>query len=135
MTDNFTYEVDPNFADRIIEERGNTYIALRKIKWGSQKDFKLDIRKYIATAEGSQMRKGCTITDEGANELSRALLEVGYGKAEDISSVIVEQRKDIYASILKKSEDLSDSEKQDIISQNYIEDDDSDDYVDLNEVI
>ena len=28
----FTYEVDPNF-DYVLEERGNTYTALKKIRW------------------------------------------------------------------------------------------------------
>ena len=40
----FSYEVDPNF-DYVLEERANTFIALRKIKWGSQTEAKLDIRK------------------------------------------------------------------------------------------
>lgn len=135
MSENFTYEVDDNFEEKIIEEHGNTYISIRKIRWGEQKDFKLDIRKYIATAEGPRMQKGCSMTDEGANELTQVLLESGYGNANSIASSIIENRKDIYANILAESENLSEDEKQEIISNYYQEDNSDHEYYNLKEVI
>ena len=41
----FSYKVDENF-NFVIEERANTFIALRKIAWGDSDKYNLDLRKY-----------------------------------------------------------------------------------------
>lgn len=132
----FTFDIDDNFGDHIIEERGNTFTALRKIRWGSQSDYKLDLRKYIATSEGEQMRKGCSITEDGANELTKVLLETGYGKATDIAQSIESNRKDILAVLSEYIGSLSDDELKEI-ERHYPDDEDidTDEYCDLHEVI
>ena len=38
-TDNFTYSVNPDF-DYTIDEKGNTFIALRQIDWGNKGEYK-----------------------------------------------------------------------------------------------
>ena len=46
--------------DHIIQEKGNTYISLRKVKWFENSDVKLDLRKYVTNTDGSEkMMKGC----------------------------------------------------------------------------
>lgn len=98
----FKYEVDKDF-NYTIDERGNSFIALRKIRWGDNDNYKLDIRKYISTEKGEQMMKGFSfITDDGPNELSRVLLDTGYGKPDEIAQVIVDNRKDIFNEISKR---------------------------------
>lgn len=105
----FSYEVDPNF-DFVLEERANTFIALRKIKWGSQADAKLDIRKYRATEEGEMMMKGCSLTDEGANELTKILVEQGYGSDKEIYDAIIDHRPEITSRFIETIRNSSDKE-------------------------
>ena len=98
----FHYEIDKNF-NHTIDERGNSFIALRKIKWGDSDKFKLDLRKYISTEKGETMGKGVSfITEDGPHELTKVLLENDYGKADEIANVIVNKRKDIFDDISKK---------------------------------
>lgn len=86
--DNFSYEIDPNF-DFVVDEKANKFMALRKIKWGSSDEYKLDLRNYVATEEGERMLKGCTfISDEAAHELTRVLIREGYGHPDDIAQEI-----------------------------------------------
>ena len=99
----FRYEIDKNF-DYTIEEKGNTFIALRKIKWGDRDEFRLDLRKYISTEEGERMGKGLSfITDEGPSELINVLLDNNYGDPDIIGNTIVKKRKDILDSIMRIS--------------------------------
>lgn len=105
----FSYEVDPNF-DFVLEERANTFISLRKIKWGSQAEAKLDIRKYRATEEGEMMMKGCSLTDEGANELTKVLVEQGYGSDKDIYDAIINNRPEITSRFIETVRNSSDKE-------------------------
>ena len=82
----FTYEIDPNF-DFVIDEKANKFIALRKIKWGSSDEYKLDLRNYVSNEDGERMLKGCTfISEETGHELANVLIREGYGHADDIAN-------------------------------------------------
>lgn len=95
----FSYEVDPNF-DFVIDEKGNKFISLRKIKWGSSDEYKLDLRNYVSNEDGERMLKGCTfISEETGHELANVLVREGYGHPDDIVNNIVENRRDIYLSM------------------------------------
>lgn len=101
MGRDFTYNVDKDF-NHTIDEKGNIFIALRKIQWNGVGDYRLDIRKYINTESGETMQKGVSfLTEEGPNELARVLIENDYGKAKDIADIITEKRKDILNEISK----------------------------------
>lgn len=68
--------------DHIIDEKGNTFIALRKMYWGDNPDnSKLELRKYYNNADGTETpSKGVTfITEEGPNNLAHTLVEMGFG--------------------------------------------------------
>lgn len=92
---NFKYAIDKDF-DYTIDEKGNTFIALRKIAWGDSDNYKLDLRKYYTTEEGERMNKGVSfLTDEGPNELTRVLVDNGYGNAMDIAESIRNNRPDV----------------------------------------
>lgn len=92
---NFKYAIDKDF-DHTIDEKGNTFIALRKIAWGDSENYKLDLRKYYTTEDGERMNKGVSfLTDEGPNELARVLIDTGYGNAMDIAESIKNNRPDI----------------------------------------
>ena len=100
MAREFEYTNDPNF-DYTIDEKGNTFIALRKIDWGNKGEYKLDLRKYYASENGETMSKGVSFSDEGADELTKVLLETGYGDVEEITDTIVYKRPDILRKMCK----------------------------------
>lgn len=132
----FHFEIDPNF-DFVLEERGNTYTALRKIKWGDKDEFSLDIRKYYATEGGERMAKGCSLMSrDGADELVKVLISTGYGNDKQIAEAICANRDEIVARIYDKI--LSDSDLkgrvEDIIV-NHLSDEKEEEYFDLDEVI
>ena len=121
----FTYETDPDF-DYTIDEKGNAFIALRKIKWGNSDNFKLDIRKYYASAEGDKMQKGVSfLTDDGPNELARVLLKTGYGDAKEISDTIIESRPDIGLKLCKALDDAPELREYFIEASETYEDEES----------
>lgn len=131
----FTYEIDPNF-DYVLEERGNTYTALKKIRWGDNDHFSLDIRKWYATENGERMAKGCSLmTDEGADELTRVLVSTGYGDDKELASEICSNRTELAARIynnILNIDDLKDTVES-IISNQIA--DEEEEYHDLREVI
>ncbi len=87
MSDNnITYEIHDNF-DYTIEEKGNTFIALRKLSWGDS-DPKFDIRKWYNTPDGERANKGVGLSEEGMNELTSVLLSNGFGKTDEILEAI-----------------------------------------------
>lgn len=104
----FAYSVDPEF-DYTIDEKGNTFYALRKIDWGNKGNYKLDLRKYYASEEGERMNKGVSISDEGADELTRVLLETGYGNDSELADTILQNRKGVVARIAKAINDPNNS--------------------------
>lgn len=132
----FTFEIDPNY-DYVLEERGNTYTALRKIRWGDRDHFSLDIRKWYATEEGERIAKGCSLmSDEGADELTRVLVSTGYGNDKDLYNAIVDSnRTELMARVYDKI--TTDNELKNTIEDiivNHLSDEDEE-YVDLEEVI
>lgn len=99
MAREFQYTNDPDF-DYTIDEKGNTFIALRKIDWGNNGNYKLDLRKYYASESGETMSKGVSfLTDDGPDELAKVLIETGYGNDDEIANTIIEKRPGILGRI------------------------------------
>ena len=99
---NLQYEFEDGSINRIIEERGNYFTAIRMVRWKPEADFKLDIRKYSSTEEGDVPLKGISfMTEEGPTELITALLEEGYGSTNDVANSIFKHREDIVERISK----------------------------------
>lgn len=88
--------------NRIIEERGSEFVALREIAWGVGNDddiddstkVKLDLRKYYVDKEGNEkMSKGVSfMTEEGPHELAKILLEEGFGNTTQCLSQLARRR-------------------------------------------
>ena len=94
----FSYERDESF-DHIIEEKGNTFIALRRIKWNGG-DYKYDLRRWYNGSDGNEvMGKGISLTDDGMHELSKTLVENNFGYTEDLVKAI-KTREDFVPAML-----------------------------------
>ena len=102
-----------NGFDHIISERGNTYISLRKVKWTEDSEVKLDLRKYVTKSDGTeQMMRGCSFDDEAANELTRVLVDTGYGDTRDLIDSL-RQREDFDSSYEDSINGVSNSDTSD----------------------
>lgn len=86
--------------DHIISERNNTYVSLRKVKWTSSSEPKLDLRNYVTTSDGDEkIMKGICFDDETADELTRVLCETGYGQTKQVCKALSD-REDFIPSVL-----------------------------------
>ena len=94
----FEYTIDSDF-DYTIDEKGNRYVALRKIDWGNKGEYKLDLRKYYASDAGEKMSSGVTMSDDAADELAKVLLETGYGNIEELANTIIDNRPELLGKI------------------------------------
>lgn len=102
MNRDFIYTTDPDF-DYTIDEKGNTFIALRKIDWGNKGEYKLDLRKYYASESGETMSKGVSfLTDDGPDELTDVLVRNDYGHDDSLAEAIIECRPSVLARIKYK---------------------------------
>lgn len=133
MAKEFTYSVDPDY-DYTIDEKGNTFIALRKIDWGNKGEYKLDLRKYYASEAGETMSKGLSfLTEDGPDELTRVLLETGYGDDTEIANTLLENRKGIVARIAQTINDPENSYDWSVELENELENEEN--YYDPEELI
>ena len=98
------YTIKDNF-DYVLEEKGNTYISLRKLCWcgadeAEEREGKLDVRKYYTGKDGNEVvGKGVSLTEEGANELVNVLTSNNYGDTKTIINNI-KDREDFMPSLV-----------------------------------
>lgn len=97
----FEYSVNPDF-DFTFDEKGNTFLALRKLSWGEGKPEKIELRKWYNSADGTETpNKGFTfLTEEGPHELTKVLVEQGFGYTDDILNGL-KDREDFKSSLSK----------------------------------
>lgn len=81
MPREFNLEIDNSVNVVFDEVPGNSFLALRKLRWSPNSSFRLDIRKWYTNSSGEEIAgKGVSfMTDEGPENLIQALLENGYG--------------------------------------------------------
>lgn len=111
--------------DAIFDEKGSTFLAMRKVQWCGDTDkpdiakAKLELRKWRISKEGEERAdKGFSfLTEEGPHELAKTLVSNGYGHTKDIIREIV-KRKDFKESIntINQSDDKADGEYFDMRS-------------------
>ncbi len=77
--------------DEIFDERGNTFLSMRKVQWaksGAEADpekGKIELRKWMITPEGEVPNKGFSfLTEEGPHELVHMLVRNNYGNTKEI---------------------------------------------------
>lgn len=81
MAKEFRLEIDDSINEVFDEVTGNSFLALRKLRWTENGPFKLDIRKWFVNSNGEEVAgKGVSfMTEEGPDNLIEALLKHGYG--------------------------------------------------------
>lgn len=114
----FIFEDAPN---EIFDEAGNRFLALRKVQWLKSADEtpdpekgKLELRKWIINKDGEeQANKGFSfLTEEGPHELTKVMVNNGFGHTKDILGGI-KKRDDFEEAVntlYDKEEDSDDSE-------------------------
>lgn len=93
----FNYEMEEGI-DHILSESGNSFTALRKIRWKETSEFKYDIRKYYLTNGEERAAKGISLDEEACNTLPIALLEEGFGDTKEVLETI-KDREDFDSSL------------------------------------
>lgn len=108
MSDKFSYEIIDGF-DKVFDEKGNSFLAIRKIDWGGRGTPKLELRKWFNNAQGEEtIGKGFSfLTEEGPNELTKVLIESGFGHTEEIIEGI-KDREDFLPALCKAYENAKD---------------------------
>lgn len=125
----FDYNFNPDGINSIIEEKGNTFIAIREIRWDRESEYKLDVRRYTSTEDGEIPKKGISFYDPNTpTELICALLENDYGDDNTIGKCIFNTRPKLatYISKLQSGEIKPEIPLED--------EDDSSDYFDPREL-
>ena len=98
----FNLEIDESINEIFDENSGNSLLALRRLRWNPNSEYKLDLRKWYTTSEGEEIPgKGFSfITDDGPNELVKVLVKHNFGNTEDILEQLSE-REDFTPSLNK----------------------------------
>lgn len=110
MAQDLIYEYDENSVNEVIEtvQGGNSYIALRKVRWSPNGDFKYDLRRYFMKSDGIEMTgKGISLTDEGIENLTATLVDKGFGDTELLVGSLY-HREDFMESLARVTEDDTD---------------------------
>ena len=101
-------EIDDS-VDKIIDEApgGNSFIALRRLRWSESSPFRLDIRKWYTSSTGEEIAgKGVSfITQEGPDNLVNGLIEMGYGETQKVIDSI-KDRPDFLPTIKRVLTDM-----------------------------
>lgn len=126
MAKELKLEIDPSIDEVIDEVPGNSFIALRKLRWTENGPFKLDLRRWYTTSAGEEVAgKGVSfMTEEGPSNLIQALLSNGYGDTrktldgikdrddflENIKDILEEKQSNLGELIIDKRPTLDDVE-------------------------
>lgn len=109
-------------VDHVLAEQGNKYTALRKVSW-NEKEPKMEVRTWYNDPNGDEDTpgKGATLTDEACDELTRALLEEGYGDTKEIVNAIKGRK----SFMIDLKDALNDTNSSDDSSDNEEDSDDA----------
>ena len=108
----FKYNV---LSDRVFDEKGSTFLSMRRVAWGvkgaepDNEKAKLELRKWNNRDGKETPNKGFSfLTEDGPHELTKALIEEGFGHTKEILTVLKE-RDDFRESVETLYDDSSDA--------------------------
>ena len=83
-------------VDAVIDEKGTSFIALRKIQWCKDDEepdetkARLELRKWRVTDQGERADKGFSfLTEDGPGELAKVLIREGFGTTKELLKELV----------------------------------------------
>ena len=96
----FSPIIDNSLNEIFDENVGNSFLAIRKLKWNEESPYRIDMRKWYTNSEGEEIAgKGVSfLTEEGPSELTKILIKHGYGNTEEILDQLSE-REDFASSL------------------------------------
>lgn len=106
-------------TDNIFDERGSTFLAMRKISWYSEgkeepteDKARWELRKWTANEAGPDIPgKGVTfLTENGPHDLAKLLIHNGYGQTKEILKEL-KTRDDFEESVKHMYDDNSDGDE------------------------
>lgn len=107
-----SYEIDTNSGQHIVDERGNTYLMLAKFRWFGKGDFKLGLRTFYSNSNGETVGKGVSfLTEEGPHELTKTMLQEGYGHPQEIAETLRKYRPEVIGAVIDELNDMTADEK------------------------
>ena len=103
----FNLQIDPELNEIFDENNGNSFLAMRRLKWNDTSPYKLDLRRWIINSSGEEVAgKGFSfLTEEGPHELVNVLLKHNYGRTKDVLNNI-KYREDFAYNIKEIVQDL-----------------------------
>lgn len=109
FTKNSEFKYSIRGINRIVEEKGNSFIRFAQIAWAGEDEdvdpskIKYDIRRYFTDSDGAEkMGKGVSfLSNEGPSELTHILVEEGFGKTSKILDSI--KTRDDFPKAVKES--------------------------------
>ena len=92
--------------DTVIDEKGDSFIAFRKVQWARSRETekdpskaKYELRRWKVTPEGEVPNKGLTfMTEQGPHNCVIGLIENGFGNTKQIL-LKVKERKDFKEAV------------------------------------
>lgn len=94
-------------ADDIFDERGSTFLAMRRVAWYSEgkeepspEKARLELRKWLINKEGEEIPyKGFSfLTENGPHDLTKMLVQKGYGDTKELL-IALKDRADFKESV------------------------------------
>lgn len=102
-------------CDEVVDEKSNTFIALRLMQWCKNDEepdkskARLELRKWRVKDGEERADKGCSfLTDEGPGELSKVLIRHGYGDTKEVLQEL-SKRDDFKDAVEHFNESLDDT--------------------------
>lgn len=103
-------------CDEVVDEKSNTFVALRLVQWCKNDDTpdkdkaKLELRKWRVKDGEERADKGCSfLTPEGPGELAKVLIKKGYGETSDLLHEL-SHRKDFKDAVEHFNDKATDSD-------------------------
>ena len=92
MAVDLKYEYLEEGINEIISEKGNTFLALREVRWKENTDYKLDLRRYRSEEDRDVTLKGVSVNETEADDLTGVLVANGLGDDKELCDIITAYR-------------------------------------------
>lgn len=108
MKDELRYEYDPQSVNEVVDSTEGTgnYIALRKVRWNPNAEFKYDIRKYFVKSDGTEVAgKGFSfMSEEGPDTLTEVMVGNGFGNTDSLVNLLMGRGEEFVTALARATQ-------------------------------